>query len=103
MTKRFVCKVGDVQPDALREFDLDAGGKVCLVNAGGTLFACQATCPHEGVRLCEGCVDDSTLTCLEHLWQWDLRTGEPCGLAEAPLTMFELEIEGDDVYVKSSE
>lgn len=101
MAKHRVCKVGDIGNDALEEFDVGAGEKVCVVNAGGSLFACQATCPHEGIRLCEGCVDGTTLTCLEHLWQWDLQTGAPLGLAEAPLTMFAVEIDGDDVYVTS--
>src|SRR5512146_2474272 len=95
MTRTYLCKVAEVETDALREFTLDGDRRVCVINAGGTLFACQATCPHEGVRLCEGCVDGSTLTCLEHLWQWDLRTGEPLGLAEAPLAMFDLEIEAE--------
>lgn len=100
MTRRFVCKVDEVQSDALKEVTVDADTKVCVINAGGTFFACQATCPHEGIRLCEGCVDGTTLTCLEHLWQWDLPTGDPLGLAEAPLTLFDLEIEGESIYMK---
>lgn len=100
MTKRFLCKVNEVQSDALKELAID-GDKVCIINARGTFYACQAACPHEGVALCEGCVDGTTLTCLEHLWQWDLRSGAPLGLAEAPLTMFDIEIDGESVYLRS--
>ncbi len=99
MPRRFLCKVDEVQSDALREVSVDADTKVCVVNAGGTFFACQAACPHEGVRLCDGCVDGTTLTCLEHLWQWDLRSGAPMGLAERPLATFDVEVDGDSVYL----
>ena len=100
MTRRLLCKVGDVANDTLREIDVDTERKVCVINAGGTFFACQPACPHEGVRLCEGCIDGTTLTCLEHLWQWELRTGEPLGLAEAPLTVFPVDVEADSVYLR---
>jgi toluene monooxygenase system ferredoxin subunit len=100
MAKTFLCKAEEIETDALREVTLDPDKKICVINAGGTFFACQAYCPHEGVRLCEGCVDGTTLTCLEHLWQWDLRTGDPQGLAEKPLPMFDIEVEADAIYLK---
>lgn len=98
MADKFLCKVDDVASDALREMKLD-DRKVCVINAGGTFFACQATCPHEGVRLCEGCIEGTTLTCLEHLWQWDLRDGSPLGFAEKPLAMFDIRVEADSIYL----
>jgi toluene monooxygenase system ferredoxin subunit len=30
-----------------------------------------------------------------HLWQWDIRTGAPIGIAEAPLQAYPLAVEGD--------
>ena len=99
MTRRLLCKTGDVPIDTVKEFSVDADRAVCVVNAGGSFFACQPTCPHEGVRLCDGCVTDTTLTCLEHLWQWDLATGEPRGLAEASLTTYPVRVDGESVYL----
>lgn len=99
MTRQAVCKTGDVPAMGIRQFDA-ATGKVCIVNAGDRFFACQASCPHEGVALCEGVFDGNVLTCLEHLWQWNLREGgEPRGLAERPLQMFPVEIDADMVFV----
>ena len=102
MAKTFLCKTEDVAANTLKEFPVDAERKVCVINAEGVLFACEATCPHERFPLCEGFVDGTTLTCLEHLWQWDLTTGDPVGRAEQPLTMFALEIdpESQAVYLK---
>jgi toluene monooxygenase system ferredoxin subunit len=95
-----ICKRNDVPSDGLKEFRLKDETRICVANAGGTLYACQAACPHQAVALCEGMLDGTILTCLEHLWQWDLRSGEAHGLAEEPLAVFALEIVGDDVYLK---
>jgi toluene monooxygenase system ferredoxin subunit len=100
MAKIFLCKVADVESDTLKELTLGNGDKVCVMNSGGTYYACQPYCPHEGIPLCEGCIDGTTLTCLEHLWQWDVRSGEPMGLAERPLAMLDLERDGEAVYLK---
>jgi toluene monooxygenase system ferredoxin subunit len=100
MAKTLLCRVSDVPTDCIKELALDEARRVCVINAGGTFYACQAACPHEGFALCDGCVDGTTLTCLEHLWQWELSSGAPLGLAESPLTTFAVEVEGESVYLK---
>lgn len=95
MDRKPICSTADVAPNAIRQY-----GEICVVNAGDRFFACQAACPHEGIALCEGAFDGEVLTCLEHLWQWSLREGgEPRGLAEQPLQMFPVEVEGGVVYL----
>jgi len=101
MAKTLLCKTADIQPDGLKEVTIAGDQKLCVINAGGEFFACQQYCPHQGVPLCEGVVDGKTLTCLEHLWQWDLHSGESTGLAEESLKMTPVEVEGDSVYLKS--
>ena len=96
MDRKPLCRAAEVPVNAIKQFD-----KVCVVNAGDRFFACQSACPHEGVALCDGVFDGDVLTCLEHLWQWSLRAGgEPRGLAERPLTMYEVAVDGDAVYLK---
>ena len=101
MAKTFLCKVADVQVGSLKEISLNADKKVCVINAEGTFFACQAHCPHQGIPLCEGALEGTTLTCLEHLWQWDLRSGEPIGLAEQPLPMLKVTVDDDTLYLEN--
>lgn len=100
MPRKFVCKLAEVAPDTLKQVDLAQDRKLCVINAGGEFFACQAYCPHQGIALCEGVLDGTTLTCLEHLWQWDLRSGEPMGIAEQPLNVVAVQVEGDSLYVE---
>ena len=94
-----VCRVADVPENELREFEAEGGLKLVVANAGGEFFGFQASCPHQDVPLCEGLFDGSTLTCHMHLWQWDVRTGSPLGLAEAPLQRYPLARNGDSVYL----
>ena len=99
MAKRYVCKVADVPANGIREFEAEGGLKLVVANAGSEYFGYQAVCPHQDVPLCEGLFDGSTLTCHMHLWQWDIRTGEPRGIAEAPLQRYPLSREGEALYL----
>ncbi|MBM3508100.1 MAG: Rieske 2Fe-2S domain-containing protein [Alphaproteobacteria bacterium] len=97
MAGKFVCRVSDVPPNSLKECEVEGGIRLLIANAGGEFFGYQAMCPHQDVSLCEGLFDGETLTCHMHLWQWSIRTGEPIGLAEAPLERFALSVEADTI------
>jgi toluene monooxygenase system ferredoxin subunit len=99
MAKRMVCRVAEVPENTLKECEAEGGLKLVVANAGGEFFGVQAICPHQEVPLCEGMFDGSTLTCHMHLWQWDVRTGAPMGIAEAPLERYPLVREGDALYL----
>ena len=81
------------------ECEAEGGLKLLVANAGNEYFAYQAMCPHQDVPLCEGLYDGAVLTCHQHLWQWNIRTGSAIGLAEAPLESFPVQVEGDSIYV----
>jgi toluene monooxygenase system ferredoxin subunit len=99
MPKRLVCRASEIPENGLKECSVEDGLKLVVANAGGEFFGFQAVCPHQDVPLCEGLFDGSTLTCHMHLWQWDVRTGAPLGIAEAPLQRYPLVREGDALYV----
>lgn len=97
---KFVCRAKDVPENGMRQFEVEGGTKVLVLNSDGEFFACQADCPHQDTPLCEGIFDGSLLTCHHHLWQWDIRTGEPVGMAEEPLPKFEVVVKGDKIHVE---
>ena len=101
MNKRFVCSRADIPANGMIQREAEGGLNLLVVNAGNDYFAYQALCPHQDVPLCEGLFDGAVLTCHQHLWQWDIRTGAAMGLAEAPLESFPVEIDGDSIYVVS--
>lgn len=99
MGKRLVCRVVEIPENGLKECELEGGLKLVVANSGGEFFGFQAICPHQEVPLCEGLFDGSVLTCHMHLWQWDVRTGAPLGIAEAPLQRYPVTVEGDSLYL----
>ena len=101
MSRKLVCSTEEIPPNGMKECVAEGGLKLLVANSGDDFFACQATCPHQEVSLCEGLYDGSVLTCHQHLWQWDIRTGAPIGLAEAPLEFYPVKVEGGKVYVET--
>jgi len=96
---RRVGAVADVPPNGMRSFFVD-GVAVMIVRLGEELAAVQSLCPHEGVPLDLGALDGDRLTCLEHMWQFDLRSGAPLGdEATEGLRTFPVRNEGGDLYV----
>ena len=99
MRKQAVCVTADIPANGMKECDAEGGLKVLIVNSGDEYFACQARCPHQDVALCEGMFDGSVVTCHQHLWQWDIRSGAPLGAAEAPLQRYEVSVENGAIHV----
>lgn len=93
------CGVGDIPDKGMKQIEIEDGPKVLVLNSAGNYYAYQAVCPHQEVALCEGIYDGTTLTCHEHLWQWNATSGAPVGLAEAPLERYDVEVRGDEIYV----
>ena len=101
--KTRVCRAEEIPYNEMRAFTLANGGQVLVLNCGGEFFAYQATCPHQDVALCDGMFDGRVLTCHQHLWQWDARTGKPLGLAEVPLEKYEIRVEEGTVNLSAPE
>ena len=99
MAWKKVCSVDDVAPESLKRFEVD-GVSVLVANLGGEFRIYPPACPHMEEPLEQsGVCKEGLLTCTKHLWQWDMRTGEPRGPAEKSLLMYEARCEGDDLLV----
>ena len=94
-----VCKAADVPASGMKEFAVN-GVNVLIAHTGDGFVAWQALCPHEAIPLEAGVHDGAVLTCLEHMWQFDLRTGAPMGDADTGLKGYPLKQEHDDLYVE---
>lgn len=94
-----VCSIAEIPAKGMLQFSTADGVEVLVLDSGDERFACQAICPHLDTPLAEGMFDGSTLTCHQHLWQWDIESGDPKGLAELPLTRYDVKEEGGSLYV----
>lgn len=101
MGKVLICKSHDIPANGMKGYDVD-GQRVLIANAGECYYAYQGICPHQEVLLEEGFYDGAVLTCHQHLWQWNIVTGEPVGLAETRLEAYQVQVEGDELFVVGS-
>jgi toluene monooxygenase system ferredoxin subunit len=99
MSWQRICAVAEFPKDGMVQCTTDKGHDVLVLGYASERFACQAICPHLDTPLAEGMFDGSTLTCHLHLWQWDIESGEPKGLAELPLQTYEVKEESGYLYV----
>jgi len=88
----------EVPANGMKEFSVD-GTSVLIVHTGDAYVAFQPMCPHEAIPLEQGIHDGSTLTCLEHMWQFDIRTGAPMGDALEGIRSYPLKEEGGALYI----
>jgi toluene monooxygenase system ferredoxin subunit len=82
----------------MAELEID-GVTILVVNAAGEYFAIPPSCPHMEEPLKTGVCRGRTLTCIKHLWQWDLSTAEPLGPAEAPLKKYQVRTSDSSIEV----
>lgn len=103
-----VASTSDVAPGAM--IPVEAGGhKLLLANVDGTFRAASRKCPHLGLNLCRGHVEDGAVVCLFHKAKFDLETGKVqrdprllfIGMkAKTDLPVFPVRVEGDSVLVE---
>ncbi|WP_332816031.1 Rieske 2Fe-2S domain-containing protein [Ramlibacter sp.] len=95
---QMACHAEDFEGEEFLECRVD-GQDILLVRTPEGIVACPALCPHMEERLAHGMVDGNVLTCTKHLWQWDLCTGDPIGLAEERLKVAPVRLEGGKLLV----
>ena len=82
-----------------REFDC-AGRSICVARVNGKLTAMDNVCPHRGGPLSDGVVLDGKIVCPWHGWQIDPVTGKSAQLPAAGVELYQLTIEGEDVFLE---
>ena len=95
-----VASKADIPEGSGKAVELD-GKKVAVFNVGGDFHAINNTCAHRGGSLGEGSLEDATVTCPLHGWQYDVKTGECSTTPGAKMEVYEVKVEGDDILVST--
>jgi nitrite reductase/ring-hydroxylating ferredoxin subunit len=123
LSHRNVDAAGDIQPlrsirgmsaefitTGLATADIPPGGlavaavrgtKIAVANVGGTYYAFDDTCTHEQCSLAEGDLAGTTVTCMCHGAEFDVRTGAVLAPpAPAPVRVYRVRVEGGALQVE---
>jgi 3-phenylpropionate/trans-cinnamate dioxygenase ferredoxin component len=99
MAKHLVAKVSEIAPGTTRRVFVDST-ELLLCNVGGTIYAIEDVCTHDGGPLDQGTLEGECVVCPRHGATFDVRTGDALTLpAVMPLMTFEVSIADDDVFV----
>ncbi len=83
-----------------KSFPID-GLDVLVCNVGGSFYAVEDVCTHDGAPLDQGRLEETCVVCPRHGATFDVRTGEALTLpAVIPLMTFPITIEGDDLLIE---
>ena len=73
---------------------------IALYRIDGRIVAIDDVCTHEFAILSQGFVEDGVIECPLHAAQFDIATGRCLsGPASQDLRLYQVRLEGDDVYV----
>jgi nitrite reductase (NADH) small subunit len=74
--------------------------EIAVFNVGGTFYALDNACCHRGGPLGEGTLEEKTVTCPWHGWQFDVTTGASTINPAAKAQTFPVRVQGDDLFVE---
>ncbi len=102
MTAEFlnVATRADLASGDMASFDV-GGVQIALAKVDGDVYAFGDLCTHRQCSLADGDLDGTTVTCICHGSEFDVRTGQVLAPpAEEPVSSYNVRIIGDDVQVE---
>jgi len=95
-----VARTGEIQRDTGRLIEV-AGKRIAVFNVGGTFYAIDDTCTHQGGPLSEGQLNGSQVTCPWHGAIFDVTTGHvQRPPARKDVGSYPVRVEGDDIEIE---
>jgi len=94
-----VCAIGDIGPNEMVAFFVEDWEVLLACDGNGALHAMDGICPHEDFPLVYGDLQGVVLTCANHMWSFDVTTGQGVNPPTCRLAKYHVEVQGDDVYI----
>jgi 3-phenylpropionate/trans-cinnamate dioxygenase ferredoxin subunit len=94
-----VARVGDIPSGGVKVVRLE-DQSIALFHVDGAYYAMDDICTHDGGPLAEGFLEGDVIECPRHGAKFDVKTGAVlCLPATAPVPMYAVRIEGDEIKV----
>ena len=93
-------KASDIRPGGVMATDV-RGTTIAIANVAGTYYAFDDTCTHEQCSLAEGDLTGTTIACMCHGAEFDVRTGEVLTPpAPSPIKVYPIRTNGDSLEIE---
>jgi 3-phenylpropionate/trans-cinnamate dioxygenase ferredoxin subunit len=97
-----VARTSDLVPGEMMLVEY-ADDDVGLFNLNGEIYAISDVCTHDGGPLVEGHLDGEYIVCPRHGARFNIKTGQQTMPAFAPVPLYAVKIEGDDILIAPKE
>jgi 3-phenylpropionate/trans-cinnamate dioxygenase ferredoxin subunit len=95
-----VAKAGDVPDGKINVYEVE-GVRIAVCNAGGTFYAIDDVCTHDGGPLDQGTLEGTLVECPRHGAKFDVTNGKAVVLpAVRPVKTYPVVVDGDDIKVE---
>jgi nitrite reductase/ring-hydroxylating ferredoxin subunit len=95
----YAAKADDVREGEILALIID-DTPVALTRVAGEVQAFGDICTHDDGPLAEGHIEDRCVVCPRHGARFDLTTGKPTFPAVTPIPIFQVRVDGENVFVK---
>jgi len=94
-----VAKANDIPPGQVRVYEV-GDRRIAVCNVGGTFYAIDNVCTHDGGPLNQGELEGEQIECPRHGARFDVRTGRALTLpAVRPVGTYPVQVKGSEVMV----
>ncbi|MDE2482196.1 MAG: non-heme iron oxygenase ferredoxin subunit [bacterium] len=97
--ERRLCPTSAIAPGTAKAFPVD-GTDLLICNVGGTFYAIEDVCTHDGAPLDQGELEGRCIVCPRHGATFDVETGAATLPAVMPVMTFPVRVDGDEIVVE---
>ncbi|MFO0880115.1 MAG: Rieske (2Fe-2S) protein [Gemmataceae bacterium] len=94
-----VCRLSDLRPGEGK--NVVVGGRIlALFQTDTGLYAIDDSCPHMGISLVGGAVEEDVVTCPLHGWRFRLQDGCWLSSPKVRVNCYQVRVQGEEVQVE---
>ena len=97
--ERSVAAAAEIPPGSAKPFTVD-DRQILLCNVGGSFYAIDDVCTHDGGSLDEGSLEGYCAVCPRHGATFDVRSGAPTLPAVVPIDTYTVRERDGELYVE---
>jgi nitrite reductase/ring-hydroxylating ferredoxin subunit len=92
-------EIGEIPSGSTKMFRLN-GREIAVFHVNQDYFAFKNSCPHHGVELATAKIENGSIRCPGHGYQFDLKTGQCDRDPFLRASTYDLKIEGDQIFIR---
>ena len=96
--ERRIARASEIPSGHAKPYPAD-GIEILLCNVGGTFYAIEDVCTHDGAPLDQGTLEGTCVTCPRHGATFDVRSGDATLPAVIPVMTFSVREENGELIV----